>query len=368
MVETLTRRKTLPPIKTHLPSEKINGDFKSRDILSMDQFDKISLYRLFRLTNDMKKIAERAKHRKNLEGNIFVELFCEASSRTIGSFDAAAKQLGGDTIAINDITKTSMAKGESLKHTVQNFEAYADTIILRHPDIGSAKKAAAYATRVPIINGGDGIGEHPTQALLDLYTILQEKKTLSGLKILITGDLLNGRTAHSLLKGLSLFPNNTVYLLSPDQLRLQKSLIDEVKGKGLNMIEISDEKDMPKDCDVWYWTRVQKERFEKQEEYEKVKGKFILNKELLGKYGNERLIIMHPQPIVDEIAEEIDDDPRAIYLKSQVRNGMYIRMGLLTMIMGKEGLWYKLKERAKVWDKPKIIKGEIYPNFKKVLQ
>jgi len=363
MVERLA-----PQPKAEFHPEPISGNFKGKDILSIDQFNLISLYKLFRLTNDMKKIAEKAKHKTNLAGNIFVELFCEPSSRTMGSFDAASKQLGGDTVTINDVTKTSMAKGESLRHTIQNYEAYGDAIILRHSETGSARKAAEYATHVPIINGGDGIGEHPTQALLDLYTILQEKKTLSGLKILIAGDLLNGRTVHSLLKGISLFQNNTVYLLSPEQLKLQKSLLDEIRAKGVKIVEISNEQDIPNDCDVWYWTRVQKERFEKEEDYEKVRGKFILNKKLLNTYGNKNLIIMHPQPIVDEIDEEIDFDPRAIYLKSQVRNGMYIRMALLTMIMGKEDLWYKLKERIKIWEKLQKISGEVYSNFKKVIQ
>lgn len=316
--------------------EKINGNFGRKDILSLEQFDPASLEKLFKITQEMSEIAKYASSSQVLSGNIITLLFYEPSSRTRGSFDAATKQLGGQTIVVENPQQfSSVAKGETFEDTIRTFEAYCDAIVLRHPSIGSAQKAAEAAKSVPVINAGDGIGEHPTQALLDLYTIFERTKTLSGLKGLIAGDIKNGRTVHSLLEGLSLYPNNTVYLLSPEQLRLQKPLLEKLKAKGLNIIEIQDSADIPKDCNFWYWTRVQKERFDNIEEYEKLKNRFIVTPQFLNDYGNENMILMHPLPRVGEITEDVDRDPRAVYLRNQIRNGMYVRMALLALVLGK---------------------------------
>ena len=195
--------------------EKINGNFKGKDILSLRQFNLISLTKLFRMTQEMSKIAKNAKPSDVLNGNIVTLLFYEPSSRTRGSFDAAAKQLGGQTIVIENPKQfSSVAKGETFEDTIRTFEAYCDVIILRHPEAGSALKAAKAAKFVPIVNAGDGIGEHPTQALLDLYTIWEKTKTLSNIKGLISGDIKNGRTVHSLL-GDYLYTQTTLSIFFP---------------------------------------------------------------------------------------------------------------------------------------------------------
>ncbi|MDO8620775.1 MAG: aspartate carbamoyltransferase [Candidatus Levybacteria bacterium] len=229
--------------------EKINGDFKGKDILSIDQFNPASISYLFHLTTAMAEVVKNAKPNDLLRENIITLLFYEPSTRTRGSFDAATKRLGGSTIVVENPQQfSSVSKGETLKDTIRVFEAYSDAIILRHPEVGSAQKAADIAKFVPVINAGDGIDEHPTQALLDLYTIHEKIGTLSGLKGLFAGDIKNGRTVHSLLKGLSLYPNSTVYLLSPRELKLQTDLLEKLKSKGLKIIEIEDVEEIPRDC------------------------------------------------------------------------------------------------------------------------
>lgn len=315
---------------------KINGNFKGKDIISLDQFSSKDLQILFKLTPKMKKIAQNAKPSKILAGNIITLLFYEPSSRTFGSFSAAIKQLGGQTIEIQNPQQfSSVAKGETLEDTIRVFEAYSDAIIIRHPEIGSAEKAAEFAQSVPVINAGDGIGEHPTQTLLDLYTIYERFGKLNNLTGVLAGDILNGRTVHSLIRGLSLFSKNTLYLLSPPQLRLSKTDFTNFSKRGIKLIEIESEKDIPKNAHFWYWTRVQKERFASLREYKKVKNRFVVTKELLKKYANENMILMHPLPRVGEISTEVDSDERSVYLRSQIQNGMYIRMALLALILGK---------------------------------
>ncbi|MDP2585861.1 MAG: aspartate carbamoyltransferase [Candidatus Levybacteria bacterium] len=332
------------------PEKILDGKFKGKDILSMEQFSPSSIDKLFKLTQIMSKIAKDGKPNDALKGKLFTLLFYEPSSRTRGSFDAAIKQLGGQTIVIENPQQfSSVAKGETFEDSIKTFEAYCDAIVLRHPQAGSSQKAAEVAKFVPIINAGDGIGEHPTQALLDLYTIWEKKKTLSNLKGLITGDIKNGRTVHSLLKGLSLYKNSEVYLLSPEELKLDKSLLEELRSKGLKITEITKEEDIPKDCDFWYWTRVQKERFQNQEDYEKVKNIFIATPRLLKERGNKNMILLHPLPRVGEITEDVDRDERAVYLTNQIRNGMYIRMSIAALALGKERSWQILKEELKFW-------------------
>ncbi|MDP3941284.1 MAG: aspartate carbamoyltransferase [bacterium] len=317
-------------------NDTLNGNFQGQDILSLSQFDQKSLTKLFKHTLQMADIAKNAKASDLLKGNIVTLLFYEPSSRTFGSFGAAVKQLGGQTIEIQNPQQfSSVAKGETLEDTIRVFEAYSDAIVIRHSEAGTASNAARAAEFVPIINAGDGIGEHPTQALLDLYTIYEKFGKLDNLKCVMVGDILNGRTVHSLLQGLSIYKKNTIYLLSPEKLRLPKGDFSYYKELGLNLIEIQSEKDIPHDAHLWYWTRVQKERFASLVEYEKVKHAFILTPNLLAEKGNKHMIIMHPLPRVGEILPEIDSDERAVYLRSEIRNGMYIRMALLGLILGK---------------------------------
>ncbi len=315
---------------------KIDGTFKGKDILSLDQFSTSDLEILFPLTTKMKHIGANAKPSDLLKGNIVTLLFYEPSSRTFGSFAAAVKQLGGQTVEIqNPQTFSSVSKGETLEDTIKTFECYSDAIVIRHPVAGSAQKAADAAFFVPIINAGDGIGEHPTQGLLDLYTIFDKCGRLDKLTGVMAGDILNGRTVHSLVRGLSLYKGNTIYLLSPKELRLSKADFSEFTKRGIKLIEIENETQIPKNADFWYWTRVQKERFAKEEDYQKVKNKFVVSKKLLDTYASKNMILMHPLPRVGEILEEVDSDPRAEYLRSEMRNGMYVRMALVALVLGK---------------------------------
>lgn len=316
--------------------EPINGKFKGRDILSLDQFSPQDIKILFKHTKAMRSIAKNAKPSDILKGNIVTLLFYEPSSRTFGSFGASVKQLGGATIDILDPHHfSSVSKGETLEDTIRVFESYCDTIVIRHPVAGTAEKAAEAAQFVPVVNAGDGIGEHPTQALLDLFTIFEKTEKLDGLVGVMAGDMLNGRTVHSLIRGLSKYKKNTIYLLSPKELKLTKEDFSKFSKEGIKLIEIESEKDIPENAHFWYWTRVQKERFKSIKEYEKVKNRFILNKKLISEKAGKDTIFMHPLPRIGEIEIDVDKDPRASYLRTEVRNGMYIRMAILGLILGK---------------------------------
>lgn len=317
---------------TDLP--KVNGDFYGKNIISLDQFAASDLTLLFKHTQIHKKIADYNRPSKRLAGHIISLLFYEPSSRTFGSFLSAAQRLGAGTLAIqNPETVSSVAKGETLEDTIRTFASYTSAIVIRSKKEGTAQEAAN-ATDIPIINAGDGTGEHPTQALLDMYTLFDRFGTLSGLTGVIVGDLLNGRTVHSLLRGLSLFKNNHIYLLSPQNLQLPTPLLKHLQTKGLTIHILTSTKNMPINAHFWYWTRVQKERFVHLEEYEKLKHSFILTPQLLKDKGNPNLILMHPLPRVGEIEEGVDNDPRAYYFK-QMRNGLYVRMALFDLILNK---------------------------------
>lgn len=269
-----------------------------------------------------------------LKGKVVSLLFFEPSSRTFSSFATAVKRLGGMTIEYqNPLATSSAVKGETLEDTMKVFENYSQAVVMRHFEQGALKRAMD-AVKIPVINAGDGIGEHPTQALLDAYTIYQNKKTLSGLTGLMVGDLLNGRTIHSLLKLLSLYKENTIYLLAPKQLKLKQEFMEMIQKKGVRLIQINKQEEIPITCDFWYWTRVQKERFTDKKEYEKLKNKFVITPELLEEKGNEKMIIMHPLPRIGDIDTRIDADPRAVYLTHQVKNGLFMRMALLSSILG----------------------------------
>jgi len=313
----------------------INGNFKGRNILSLDQFDLPSLDLLFKTADNLKAIAIDAKPSDILKGTITTLLFFEPSSRTFGSFSTAIKQLGGQTLEIQDPqTVSSVAKGETLEDTIRTFQSYTHAIVMRHPEKGAVQIAASVAD-IPVINAGDGTGEHPTQALLDMYTIYETCGRLDNLTILCAGDMLNGRTVHSLIRGLSLYKNNTIYLLSPKSLKLTRDDFKNFSQRGIILVEIESEKDIPKYADVWYWTRVQKERFKDLSEYEKVKTRFTVTKELMNTYAKKDMILMHPLPRVGEIHEEIDSDPRSVYLSKEMRNGKYIRMALMALTLGR---------------------------------
>jgi aspartate carbamoyltransferase catalytic subunit len=316
--------------------QKILGEFNNKDILSIDQFDKVSFQYLFSFVPKMKKAVEAHKKLTLIDGNVVALLFFEPSSRTFTSFASAVKRVGGETLESQNLLQTSsMVKGETFEDTIKVIETYSDLIIMRHPEPFSAEKAAVAATRIPIINAGDGAHEHPTQTLLDMYTLFEKFGSLNHLTGVMAGDLLYGRTVHSLLKALSFYEGNTLYLLSPKQLKMPLKEFDKSVLDKLTIVEIEDENELPKDANFWYWTRVQKERFKNHSEYEKLKNKFILSNKLLNEKGNKNLFLMHPLPRIGEVLQEVDADPRAIYLTDQIRNGLFIRMALVSLVLGR---------------------------------
>ena len=311
---------------------KISGNFFLKDIISLDQFDKRSVEKVFLTAAKIKETPVK-KLLKILQGKVAGLLFFEPSTRTFSSNSAGFKRLGGQTVEYQNPNVTSSAvKGETIEDTVKMMEQYCDLLVIRHPIKGTLE-IAADAAAIPVINAGDGIGEHPTQAMLDMFTIYEKHKHLDHLKGLMVGDLLNGRTVHSLIRGLSIFPKNTIYLLSPKQLRLSNKDLEEAKKRKIKLIEIKSFEEIPADCHFWYWTRVQKERFTDKSEYEKLKLSFVLTKKLVEKKAGKNTLIMHPLPRVGEIETAVDSDPRAVYLTTQVKNGMYVRMALFSLIL-----------------------------------
>lgn len=300
-----------------------------KHVLSVAQFnDKELLRELFESANRIKALPIK-DYPKPLAMLTLATIFYEPSTRTRLSFETAIQNLGGHVITTENAGEFSSAiKGESLEDTIRVIDAYADGIILRHPEVGAAKRAAA-VSNVPIINAGDGVGDHPTQALLDVYTIYEAKGTINNLKIGIVGDLLNGRTVHSFIQLLSVY-NVEFYLLSPKSLQLPESYLKELDKLSIKYIVVENWEHMLGTVDVLYMTRIQKERFKLIEEYQRVKDDFILTLDLV-KQMKEDAIILHPLPRVNEIAPEVDSDPRAYYFQ-QAKNGLFARMALLDYI------------------------------------
>lgn len=300
----------------------------------MDSLDPSIILLIFKRAESLRKSSPIALL-KILQGKLAALLFYEPSSRTFSSFSSAMKRLGGQTIEYQNPLQTSSAvKGETIEDSAKVFSNYVDIIIVRHSETGTVKRMADNVS-IPVINAGDGIGEHPTQALLDMYTLWRKHKKINNLKGLMVGDLKNGRTIHSLLKGLSKYKNNVMYLLSPKELRLSEIDNKEYKSHGVKLVAITSPTEIPPDCDFWYWTRVQKERFTDKNEYDKLKLRFILDKKLVDKKAGKNTLLMHPLPRVGEVNTNVDSDLRATYLDEQLKNGMYVRMALLTMILSK---------------------------------
>ena len=240
-------------------------------------------------------------------------------------------RLGGGVVSMGSVESSSVAKGESLADTVRTVAQYADVIVIRHPKIRSAKEAAD-AVPIPVLNAGNGAGQHPTQALLDIYTIKKELGSLNNLKVSLAGDLKNGRTVHALVEVLALL-GAKLYFVSPDLLRMPEEITSQLREKGIDVIETSDMELAAQNSDLIYMTRIQNERFSDLSEYEKVKGSYIINENFL-KEINKKIVILHPFLRVDEISPAVDEYPGAAYFR-QVRNGVYVRMALLAMVMGK---------------------------------
>jgi aspartate carbamoyltransferase len=321
------------PKSPHLPfGDQRTAPWYGKDILSVKQFSRADLEYIFGVAHEMRNMVERVGTFDLLKGKILANLFYEPSTRTQSSFMAAMQRLGGAVIPISEVKYSSVAKGESLPDTVRTLGCYADVIVIRHPELGSAAQAAQHAKK-PVINAGDGVGEHPTQALLDTFTIREELGSLDNLTVTMLGDLKYGRTVHSLARLLTRFEGTRLNYVSPEILRMPKDVMDEVASKDVPQAEYrSLEKVLP-ETDVLYVTRVQRERFEDQAVYDRVKDAFIVTPEVM-RPARERMIVMHPLPRVNEISLDFDDDPRAAYFR-QMEYGLYVRMALLAMVLGK---------------------------------
>lgn len=316
----------------HLPfGDQRTAPWYGKSILSVKQFSRDDLTYIFEVAHEMRTMVERVGAFDLLKGKILANLFYEPSTRTASSFTAAMERLGGSVIPINEVKYSSVAKGESLPDTVRSLECYSDVVVLRHPEVGASALAAEYA-RKPIINAGDGIGEHPTQALLDLFTIIEERGNPDGLTVTMLGDLKYGRTVHSLSRLLSLY-DIKLNFVAPEILSMPPEILEELQQSGIPFQAYTSLDEPLPETDVLYVTRVQKERFDNPEEYEEAKGTYIITPETL-EDAKEEMIIMHPLPRVGEISMTLDDDPRAAYFR-QMEYGMYVRMALLAMVLGK---------------------------------
>ncbi|KAE9969754.1 hypothetical protein EG328_006685 [Venturia inaequalis] len=308
--------------------------FKQKNILAVDQFTRADLHDLFTVAEQMRIGVQRDGCLDILKGRVLCTMFFEPSTRTSASFDAAMKRLGGNTVAIAE-AHSSTNKGESLADTIRTLQCYGDAIVLRHPDNDSADIAAKFAN-VPIINAGNGSGEHPTQAFLDLFTMREELGTVNGLTVTFVGDLKYGRTVHSLCQLLKLY-DVTIQLVSPASLALPSKVRDSLHADKYATHDrvIAETNELTQEIvaksDVLYCTRVQKERFENVADYEKVKDTLVVNNAIM-KWAKKDMIVMHPLPRNKEVCEEVDFDPRAAYFR-QMRYGLYTRMALLALVM-----------------------------------
>jgi aspartate carbamoyltransferase catalytic subunit len=298
-----------------------------KNLISINELSKKEIIRILELASDFEK---KPSQDKLLKDKVIATAFYEPSTRTRLSFETAISRLGGKIVGFSDISSTSVKKGESLKDTTMMLSNYSDLIILRHPREGSARFSSEIS-KVPIINAGDGANQHPTQTLLDLYSIKETQKKLSNLNITFVGDLKYGRTVHSLVLALIEF-NCKFTFVSPKELKIPSSIILELKSKNIDFIETSDIEKNLAVSDILYMTRIQKERFSEDLEYEKVKNAYVLTNELVSK-TKATLKVLHPLPRVDEIEVDVDENPKAHYFK-QAENGVYVRQAIITLLLG----------------------------------
>ncbi len=304
-----------------------------KHVVEAQQFDRDSMAEIFGVAREMEDVVQH--YGSNiLSRRMMATLFYEPSTRTRLSFESAMKRLGGDVLTTESAQEfSSAAKGETLEDTIRIVAGYADIIVLRHFESGASKTAASVSP-VPIINAGDGVGQHPTQALLDMYTIQRELGRVDGVRVAMVGDLANGRTVRSLCYLLSKFEDSKIFFVSPPTVRMGDDIKEYLTRQGVEHEEVDDLALVAREADVIYQTRIQRERFgDRLQEYEQVRGQYIINRAILD-CMRETAIVMHPLPRVDEIvAEEVDPDPRAAYFR-QAHNGLYVRMALLRMLIG----------------------------------
>lgn len=310
-----------------------------KNLLSSEDLTKEDLYEIVDLANEIVKSPEDFSH--VCDGKILGTLFFEPSTRTRLSFTAAMDRLGGKVLGFSEAGSSSTTKGESLQDTVRTVSQYADIIAMRHPQEGAAYLASLTAD-CPIINAGDGGHQHPTQTLTDVLTISQYKHSLENHTIGLVGDLKYGRTVHSLIKVMNLFDNNKFILISPDELKLPQYVKEEVFDANSQYKEVRNLEEVIPECDILYMTRIQKERFFSQSQYTRLKDSYVLDCEKM-KLAKEDMIVLHPLPRVNEIATEVDKDPRAVYF-NQVKFGMYVRMALIMKLLEANNAWdYQFK-------------------------
>lgn len=330
-------------------------DFIGANILSVSQFERGDIDRIFTVADSMVPYARREKVTRVLEGAILGNMFLEPSTRTRVSFGCAFDLLGGTVRETVGISASALAKGESLYDTARVLSGYSDVICMRHPQSGSVAEFAA-ASRVPVVNGGDGANEHPTQALLDLYTICKELEgkggTLDNFRIAMIGDLKYGRTVHSLCKLLCLFKKVQLVFVAPKELAMPESVIEQLRDAG-HQVEVSDQLEQSiKHVDIVYSTRIQEERFASQEEADRYRGRFRLNRDIFTRHAEPNTVIMHPLPRdsraeANELDSDLNEHP-SLAIFRQTDNGLLVRMALFAMLLGVES---KVDEYARpvIW-------------------
>ena len=305
---------------------------KGKDIINTAQFSAQQLNLIMNTAANYEKRVKKQEVIRDMEGKVVACLFFEPSTRTRLSFETAANRLGARVIGVASPASSSVSKGESLPDTIRTVDGYADVIVMRHPMTGSAQIAADSATH-PFINAGDGSGQHPTQALLDIFTIRQEKGALGGQTVTFLGDLKYGRTVHSLGYFMTLYGNKMIFV-SPKSLRMPKDLTEDFRSRGAEIEETENVQEALAKSDIVYVTRIQRERFEDAKEYERLKGSYIIDRNTINK-AKKGITVLHPLPRVDEISTDLDDYEGAAYFR-QAHNGLYVRMALLALVSGKE--------------------------------
>ena len=315
-------------------------DFSGSHILSIDQFDRSDIEKLFSVADKLESYATKEKITRVLEGAILGNMFFEPSTRTRISFGASFNLLGGNVREITEVESSSLAKGESLADTAQVLSGYSDIIVMRHPEVNSVKKFAE-ASRVPVINAGDGSNEHPSQALLDLYTIQKElsqnNKSIDGLRIALVGDLKFGRAVHSLCKILSLYDDVKMNLISPEELKLPIELVESISAKGVTITETENLEDGISEVDIIYVTRVQEERFKNKQDADKYRGLLSLNQSIYTANCEPNTVIMHPLPRdsrsdANELDSDLYENPNLAIFR-QADNGIVIRMAIFSLVL-----------------------------------
>ena len=312
---------------------------KGRNLVKSEDFSVEEIDQILSLSQNI--IENPSKYSRVCEGKLLATLFYEPSTRTRLSFESAMCRLGGSVVGFSEPNSSSVSKGESLGDTIRTVSCYAD--VMRHPVAGSAEEATKY-TEVPFINAGDGGNQHPTQTLTDLLTIKSLKGSLENHTIGLCGDLKNGRTVHSLVKSMSRYKGIKFIFISPDELKMPKYIKDAIQEQGHAYYETDNLDEVIGSLDILYMTRVQRERFENQEQYEKLKNYYILNKSKM-QNAREDMLVMHPLPRVNEIDVDVDDDKRAVYFK-QAKYGMFVRMALIMKLLGIKEVQNDLEEVA----------------------